>query len=215
MKPQDAILKSLNWRYATKKFDATKKISDQDWHVLAESLRLAPSSYGIQPWKFLVIRNRELLKQLRAATWNQSQVEDCSHYVVFVTPCKLDAEHVRKYVDRTAEVRNVDPATLTKFYDMMHTNLVKDTLPEISLSWMRRQAYIAMGFLMETAALLGIDTCPIEGLDPKKYDELLGLHAKGWATVATVACGYRHTDDKYQSTPKVRFKTEDVIEFID
>lgn len=215
MDQQEKILKSLNWRYATKKFDPAKKIPEADWNVLAESLRLSPSSYGIQPWKFLVVRNRELLKKLRAATWNQSQVEDSSHYVVFITPTKMNVEHVKKYVDKTAEVRNVDPSSLHKFFDMMNNNLVKDTLPAVSLSWMQRQAYIAMGFLMEAAALLKIDTCAIEGLTPSAYDDLLGLKEKGWTTVACVALGYRSPEDQYQHAKKVRFDLDDVIEYVD
>lgn len=212
---REYILKSLNWRYATQKFDSTKKISDEDWNVLAESLRLCPSSYGIQPWKFIVVRNPEILKQLTAASWNQSQVENCSHFIVFATPKRMNAEHIHKYIQKMAEVRRIEPLSLQKFESSMHRDLVEKMDEKDSLSWMRRQAYIAMGFIMETAALLEIDTCAMEGISPAKYDEILGLKDKGLVTVAGLALGYRHKDCKYQNIKKVRFDINDVVEYMD
>ncbi|MFN8791660.1 MAG: NAD(P)H-dependent oxidoreductase [Bdellovibrionales bacterium] len=214
MNPQQ-IVEKLNWRYAVKKFDAKRKISESDWNVLAESLRLAPSSYGLQPWKFLVIRNRDILKKLTPATWNQTQVEDCSHYVVFATPTRMTTEHVENFVQKMVSVRGVERSTLQGYYSMMNKNVVENLEPAKGLEWMRRQAYIAMGFLMETAALMDLDSCPIEGLEPEKYDQILGLKEKGWSAIASVALGYRHADDKYQSAKKVRFDRKDVIEYVD
>ena len=215
MEPKQ-IIDSFNWRYATKKFDSNKKISSQDWNVLSESLRLAPSSFGLQPWKFLVVQNKETLKKLTPLSWNQTQVEDCSHYIVFATMSKMTEEHVKKFINKTAEVRGQSPDDkgLKAYQDMMVNDVVKGPRSEIAKWWAQRQSYIAMGFLMQTAALLKIDTCPMEGLDPKGYDEVLGLVGTGWETVAAVACGYRHTDDKYQNLKKVRFDTSDVIKFV-
>lgn len=205
------ILKQLSWRYAVKKFDPLKKISDKDWDVLEESLRLSPSSYGLQPWKFIVVHNKEILKKLTALTWGQSQVEDCSHYVVFTTKVKLDEAHIEKFIAKIAEIRNLDPKTLDGYKNVMFKDLITGPRSETISHWAQRQSYIAMGFIMQTAAVLGIDTCPIEGLDPKGYDKILGLENTGYATVAAMACGYRHADDKYQSMKKIRFDKSDVI----
>lgn len=210
----DEIIHSLNWRYATKKFDATKKIAEKDWKVLSESLRLAPSSYGLQPWKFLVVQNRETLKKLTPLSWGQTQVEDCSHFVVFTTMTKVSEEHIKKFIKKTADVRGVDAATLQGYQDMMIGDVVKGPRSEIAKWWAQRQAYIAMGFVMETAALLKVDTCAMEGIDPAGYDKVLGLEGTEWGTVAAVACGYRHAEDKYQGMKKVRFDTNDVIKFV-
>lgn len=221
---RDEILSLLSWRYAVKKFDATKKISAEDWHVLAESLRLSPSSYGLQPWKFLVVQDTEIRKELLALSWGQKQVLDCSHYVVFLCPNKMTETHVSKFVTQTAKVRNIPEANLEAFRAMMLKNTVHitDENPNASFYWMQKQAYIAMGFLMETAAMLNIDTCPMEGLDPIAYDRALKLNGNGpegsvnngWRTIASVALGYRAADDKTQHLKKVRFDKDEIIEFI-
>jgi nitroreductase len=210
----ETILKQLNWRYAVKKMDPSKKISDSDWNTLAESLRLAPSSYGLQPWKFFVVQNLGLRKQLREASWNQSQVEDCSHMVVFATRPDLSEADIQKYIDQMVKIRGVTPESLDGYKNAMIGDLIKGPRHETIKWWAQRQSYIAMGFLMQTAALLNIDTCPLEGLDPAAYDRILGLQKAGYATVAAVACGYRHADDKYQSAKKVRFDSKDVIEIL-
>jgi len=210
----DYVLKQLSWRYAVKKFDSTKKISDKDWEILEESLRLSPSSYGLQPWKFIVVHNRDILKQLTSLSWGQSQIEDCSHYVVLTTKVKLDEELIDKHVNKTAEVRGMDPKLLAGFKKVMMGDLLNGPRSETIYHWAQRQAYIAMGFIMETAAMLSIDTCPMEGIDPKGYDKILGLENSGYATVAGIACGYRHPDDKYQNIKKVRFDKNDVFTYI-
>jgi nitroreductase len=208
------IIKQLNWRYAVKKFDSTKKVSAQDWETLEESLRLAPSSYGTQPWKFLVVQNPEVRKKLTPLSWNQTQIEDCSHLVVLAIKSKLDEAHVEKYIQRMAEVRKMDPSQLDGFKRVLVGDLIKGARSATINFWAQRQAYIAMGFIMETAAIMNIDTCPLEGLDPKGYDKVLNLEGTGYETVAAVAVGYRHADDKYQSVPKVRFEKKDVFTYI-
>ncbi len=209
----EILFSQLNWRYACKKFDTTKKIREADWNVLAESLRLAPSSYGLQPWKFIVVQNQELRKQLITHSWGQTPVTDCSHFVVFVTKEKMDEAHITKFIEQTAKVRGMDPAALEGYKNMMMGDLVKGPRSAIINFWAQRQAYIAMGYLMNTAALMEIDTLPMEGLNPDEYDKILGLVGSGWKTVAAVACGYRAADDKYQHAKKVRFDLKDVIEY--
>jgi nitroreductase len=210
----DYVLKQLSWRYAVKKFDSSKKISAKDWEILEESLRLSPSSYGLQPWKFIVVQNRDILKQLTSLSWGQSQIEDCSHYIVITSKIKLDEELIDKHVNKTAEVRGMDSKLLAGYKRVMIGDLINGPRGETIYHWAQRQAYIAMGFIMETAAVLEIDTCPLEGLDPKGYDKILGLENTGYGTVAGVACGYRHVDDKYQHIKKVRFDKDDVISYI-
>ncbi|MDG0817861.1 NAD(P)H-dependent oxidoreductase [Bdellovibrio svalbardensis] len=207
------IQEALEWRYATKKFDSTKKISAQDWKTLTDSLTLAPSSYGIQPWKFLVIENPAVREQLKPVSWGQTQVTDASHYVVFLYKETMDEAFVQKYINRIAEVRGAPLEALDGYKEMMVNNLVKAPEEKIRV-WSQRQAYIAMGFLLETAALLKIDATPMEGFDPAAYDKILGLEGTGWKSVATVALGYRHSEDSYQNLKKVRFADEALIEYV-
>lgn len=207
------IQEALEWRYATKKFDASKKISTQDWNTLTESLKLAPSSYGVQPWKFLVIENPKIREQLKPVSWNQTQVTDASHYVVFLYKEGIDEGYVNKFINRMAEVRNAPLESLQGYKDLLINNLVKAPEEKIRV-WSQRQAYIAMGFLLETAALLKIDATPMEGFSPSDYDKILGLEGSGWKSVATVALGYRHAEDSYQNLKKVRFADDTLIEYV-
>ncbi|MBV2167638.1 MAG: NAD(P)H-dependent oxidoreductase [Bdellovibrio sp.] len=207
------IKEALEWRYATKRYDATKKISSQDWETLKESLRLAPSSYGIQPWKFFVIENPETREKLKAVSWNQAQVTDASHYVVFIYKEEIDEAFIQKYIDEISKVRNTPVESLDGLKNMLTQNLGKAPEEKIRV-WSQRQAYIAMGFLLQTAALLKIDATPMEGLDPAAYDKILGLEGSGWKTVATVALGYRHSEDAFQNMKKVRYPEDSVFTFI-
>ena len=211
---QEQIKQALNWRYATKKFDSQKKISAADWEVLAQSLIAAPSSYGLQPWKFFVVENPEVRRQLKAVSWDQTQVTEASHYVVLAYKEKLDVEHIQAFINQIAKVRGVPVESLDGYKNLMIENLIVGPRSKTIEAWAQRQTYIAMGFLMETAAILGVDSCPIEGLEPDKYDQILNLNGSGWKTVAAVALGYRHTEDKYQSLKKVRFDAADVITYV-
>lgn len=207
------IKEALEWRYATKRYDPSRKISDNDWNLLKQSLQLAPSSYGVQPWKFLVIENPEVREKLKAASWNQTQVTDASHFVVFLFKEEIDAAFIQKYLDRIAEVRQIPLESLDGYKNMMHEKLVRAPEEKIR-AWSQRQAYIAMGFLLQTAALMKIDATPMEGLDPSSYDKILELEGSGYKTVATVALGYRHPDDAFQNLKKVRFTEDSVIQYV-
>lgn len=207
------IEQALEWRYATKKFDPTKKISEQDQKTLWDSLIQTPTSYGLQMMKFLIVQNPEIREKLKAASWNQSQVTDCSHYVVFLARDSVTEQDVQKLIDRMAEVRGIPKDTLTGYRNMMMGNLVNSPRPD-AIDWNKKQTYIAMGFLLETAALLKIDSVPMEGLDPKAYDKILGLEGSGYTTAMTVALGYRASDDQYQNAKKVRYPEKDLIQFV-
>jgi len=207
----EKLIESLNWRYAVKKFDANKKIDEKTWSALEDSLVLTPSSYGLQPWKFLIVTNPEKKQQLTAVSWNQKQVEDCSHLVVFVVKEKMDEEHVQKFIEQTAKVRGIDAQSLEGYKKMMVGDVVNGPRGKNSFEWASRQAYIALGNFMTSAAVLGVDTCPMEGIDPAKYDEILGLVGSGWKTVVACPAGYRSPEDKYEQLKKVRFDTKDLI----
>lgn len=207
------IKEALEWRYATKKYDSTKKITHEDWETLKSSLQFAPSAYGVQPWKFLVIENPEVREKLKAASWNQTQVTDASHYVVFLYKTEVDVPFIDQYLQRMSEVRQAPLESLAGFKNMLVENLAKAPEEQIR-TWAQRQTYIAMGFLLQTAAVLKIDATPMEGLDPKAYDKILGLEGSGWKTVATVALGYRHPEDAYQNLKKVRFTEDTVIQYV-
>lgn len=207
----ETLLHALHWRYATKKFDPAKKIPDADWHALELALVLSPSSVGLQPWKFLIVTDSAMKARLRPAAWDQSQVTDCSHFVVLAVRRNIGAEHVDRHIDRMAEVRGVTAESLGKFREMVTGNLDKARVEDRLDIWQAHQVYIALGQFIASAAVLGVDTCPMEGFEPGKFDEILGLSATGFASVVCCAAGYRAADDKYATTKKVRFKPEDVI----
>ena len=206
------LLDSLVWRYATKKFDPAKTIPAETWSALEESLVLTPSSYGLQPWKFLIVTSPALKEQLSPLSWNQAQVKDCSHYVIFTIKKNLAAADVDRFVARTAEVRNVPVDTIAGYRNMMVNDVVYGARSFNVNEWATRQTYISLGNFMTSAALLGVDTCPMEGIEPVNYDKLLNLPEKGYATVVACAAGYRAEDDKYAELAKVRFAKSEVIE---
>jgi nitroreductase len=209
-----ALLSQLRWRYATKKFDPLRPIPEQDWQALEEALILTPSSYGLQPWKFVVITDPVVKAQLPAISWNQRQVQDASHTVVFARRLDLTEEYIDRYLSRIAQVRGGTVEGLAGFRKLLMGSLVPPPADFNLQHWAALQCYIALGNFMTSAALLGIDTCPMEGIVPEKYDALLGLPDKGYATVVVGCAGYRAADDKYASIPKVRFQREDLVERI-
>jgi len=206
------LLETLKWRYATKQFDPTKKIDAATWAALEEALVLTPSSFGLQPWKFLVVQDPALKAKLRPVSWNQSQVEDCSHHVVFLVREKLGLADIEHFVDRIAEVRGVERESLAGYRGFMVGDLVEGPRSAQIFEWASRQVYIALGNFMTAAALLGVDTCPLEGLVPEQYDEILGLKGTGYRTLCACPAGYRAVGDKYASLPKVRYPLAEVIE---
>jgi nitroreductase len=206
-----SLINQLKWRYATKKFDASRKIAPSDWSVLEQALVLTASSYGLQPWKFIIVSDPAVKARLRPASWNQSQVEDCSHLVVFAAKQDITEADVDRFIARIAEVRGVSLESLAGYKGFMMGDLVNGPRHAIIKEWAARQTYIAMGNLLTSAALLGVDACPFEGIEPAKYDEILELGGSGYATVAACPLGYRAADDKYAAAPKVRFDDRDVI----
>jgi nitroreductase len=208
----ETLLQQLRWRYATKKFDPARRIPAEEWRALEKALVLAPSSWGLQPWKFVVITDQETKQKLRAASWNQPQVADCSHFVVFAIKKHLGVGDIDAHLDRVTAVRGVPREALADYRNLMVGDLVEGPRSWNVNAWAARQVYLALGSFLTCAALLGIDACPMEGFEPDKYDQILGLARRGLAAAVVCAAGYRADDDKYAAAPKVRFLASEVIE---
>jgi len=208
--PEELVQAQL-WRYATKKFDAGRQIPAEVWSALEQSLVLSPSSFGLQPWKFLVVTDPALRQRLRGAAHGQSQVEEASHLVVFLAKDTITESDVDRFLQRTATVREQPLAALDAYRAMMVGHLVQGPAAATAQHWAARQAYIALGNFMTSAALLGVDTCPMEGLDAAQYDKILGLEGTGYHTIVACPAGYRATDDAYAALPKVRFPQAEVL----
>jgi nitroreductase len=210
MSPSE-LLAALHFRYATKQFDSERKIADETWEVLEQALVLAPSSFGLQPWKFIVINDPDLRTRLRQHSWNQSQITDASRLVVFTTRTDMTEPDVDRFMSRLAAVQDRDPATLEGYRNIV-LSFAAAMNREARHAWNSRQTYIALGQFMTAAAMVGVDTCPIEGFDPAGYDEVLELTGSGYTTSVACAAGYRSPADKYAATPKARFPLEELIE---
>lgn len=208
----EGLLQAQSWRYATKKFAAGRTIPAEVWSALEQSLVLTPSSYGLQPWKFVVVTDPALKSLLRPASWGQSQIEDCSHLVVFLAQDAITEADLDRFLARTAEVRGQDVAALAPYRGFMLGDLVLGPRSKVIGEWAARQCYIALGNFMTSAALLGVDTCPMEGLDPAAYDRILGLEGTGFRTVCACPAGYRAPEDKYATAPKVRYPADQLID---
>jgi nitroreductase len=206
----DALLSSLRWRIATKKFDPARKIPAPLWSALEEALVLAPSSYGLQPWKFFVVEDKALRAKLQPASYGQSQIVDADKLVVFAVKKDLGPDHVERFVERISEVRRMPKEALEGYRKMMLGSVSQE--PARVQAWGIRQVYIALGVFLTSAAALGVDACPMEGIDAAQYDSILGLSAKGWSAVFVATAGYRASDDAYAKLAKVRFEKKDVVE---
>jgi nitroreductase len=203
----DTLLSALNWRYATKAFDAAKDIPADTWSALEQSLVLTPSSFGLQPWKFIVIRDKALRESLVAHSWSQRQIADCSHLVVMTVKKAVSVADIDAFLARMIEVRGGTADALTGYRGMMVGAQEGGYMTE---SWAKSQAYIALGQFMTAAALLEIDTCPMEGFVAAEWDKALGLTDSTCAVLCPA--GYRSADDRYATLPKVRFDAAQVIE---
>lgn len=206
----DSVVAALRWRYATKAFDSTRRIPAETWAALEQSLVLTPSSCGLQPWQFLIVENPAVRAELRAKSWGQGQVTDASHFVVFAARTDVTADDITRWIARLAEVQGITPETLAPFQGMIEGFV--GPMPQADRhAWNVRQIYIAIGQFMTATALLGIDTCPMEGMDPKAYDQILGLEGSGYATAVACAVGYRSADDHSAGRPKARYELDSVI----
>jgi nitroreductase len=198
------ILESLEWRYATKKFDPSQKLSEEQVQGLLHVLNLTPTSYGLQPLKFLRVKNESIRKELTVASWNQKQVEDASDLLIICIENQLVETDIDHYIELICKKRNQDPKTPR--FDSFKSMLMKivEWPEEDYHTWAKKQAYIALGNLMTACAIEKIDACPMEGFEPNKYDEILNLKEKGLQSVLVCPVGYRSQEDAVADLNKVR-----------
>ncbi|WP_017495264.1 NAD(P)H-dependent oxidoreductase [Flavobacterium sp. WG21] len=204
------LLDNLNWRYATKKFDATKKISSQDLNTLKEAVRLSASSYGLQPYKVIIVENPEIREKLKAAAYGQTQITDASQIFIFANDLNLGADSVDAYINNISETRGVPADALGGFSDMM-----KGTISNLSVEakniWTAKQTYIALGTLLTAASELKIDATPMEGFNAAAFNEILGFDKLGLNASVIATVGYRHDEDETQHYKKVRKSHENLF----
>lgn len=207
------IIEDLNWRYATKKFDSTKKITPENIEIIKESLRLVPSSYGLQPLKYLFIEDSNLRQQLREKSFNQLQITDASHLLVICSFIEITEDYIDKHIENMAEIRSIPTESISGFGNYMK----KEILPmeKVKMTeWNSKQAYIALGHLLHTCASLRIDATPMEGFQKEAYDEILKLKQQGLQSVLVCPMGYRSEGDSNQFLKKVRRANESLFEVI-
>ncbi|QSW87928.1 MULTISPECIES: NAD(P)H-dependent oxidoreductase [Flavobacterium] len=204
------FLESLNWRYATKKFDAAKKISDADLNTLKEAVRLAASSYGLQPYKVIIVENPEIREKLKAAAYGQTQITDASQLFIFANDLNAGPESVAAYIKNISETRGVPTEALGGFSDMMN-GVISNLSQDAKNIWTAKQTYIALGTLLAAAAELKIDATPMEGFNPAAFNEILGFDKLGLNASVIATVGYRHEEDEAQHYKKVRKSHEDLF----
>lgn len=199
----NTFLENQNWRYATKKFDVNKKITATDLNTLKEAIQISASSYGLQPYKVLIIENPPLREQLQPASWGQSQIVEASHLFVFANITNIQDSHIDDYMNNVASTRGLAIEDLKGYSDFMKSKIMALS-SEAKSTWASKQTYLALGNLLNAAAELKIDVTPMEGFEPEKYNEILGLDKLGLNASVIATLGYRHEEDATQHYPKVR-----------
>ncbi|MEO1049722.1 MAG: NAD(P)H-dependent oxidoreductase [Bacteroidota bacterium] len=207
------LIENLKWRYATKKFDATKKVSAEDLEKIKEAIQLSASSYGLQLYKVLIIEDAELREKLKPAAWGQSQVTDASQLIVFCNYKQVEDQHIDEYLTLKAETQSLDVANLAGYGDFMKSK-IGALSAEQQNAWTARQTYLALGNLLTVCSALKIDACPMEGFEPDQFDEILGLSEKNLNAAVIATIGYRSEEDATQHGPKVRKSAEALFETI-
>jgi nitroreductase/dihydropteridine reductase len=205
-----SIQDALMWRYATKKFDTTKKLTEEQVNSLLDAARLSPSWFGLQPWKFILVENPELREKLKGASYGQPQVTDASHFVVFAAKTDYTEVDVDAFIRSTAQAQNVTPETLAGLKGAIMRGFIANHKDNLA-PWAMNQTHIALGVFLEAAALSSIDATPMGGFDPNAYDEILGLKELGLHTAVVCAIGYRSADDEAATKAKSRFSFEEVV----
>ena len=203
----------LKWRYATKKFDASKKIAPDNLEKIKEAIQLSASSYGLQLYKVLIIEDPSIREQLKTASWGQDQITDASHLIVFCNYTHVEDTHVDDFLHRTAITQNIEMNNLSEYGNFMKGKIKAMTALE-SFHWTVRQTYLALGNLLSACAELKIDSCPMEGFEADKYNAILGLTEKGLNAAVVATIGYRSHEDHTQHRPKVRKPLEELFEAV-
>ncbi|NJB35939.1 NAD(P)H-dependent oxidoreductase [Croceivirga sp. JEA036] len=207
------ILTLLKWRYAVKKFDDTKKVSQKDLEQILEAIQLSASSYGLQPYEVFVVTDAELRQKLQPASWGQSQIVDASHLLIFANKTNVDDAYIDAYLENVGAIRNLPTEALTGYADFMKSK-INELSAEQKNIWTAKQVYIALGNALDACAALQVDSCPMEGFDNATYNEILDLPSKGLNATVVLPIGYRSTEDQTQHYEKVRKSKEDLFTFI-
>jgi nitroreductase len=206
----NTFLENQNWRYATKKFDATKKISTEDLNTLKEAIRLSSSSYGLQPYQIIIVENPAVRQQLLPAAYGQKQVVDASHLIVFANEINFGEEGILKFSKNMSETRGIPLESIQGYVDYMKSNIV-GLSEEVRNIWTAKQTYLALGNLLNAAAELRIDVTPMEGFAPAQVNEILGLDKLGLNASLMATVGYRSVEDDTQHYKKVRKSNEELF----
>lgn len=197
------LIKHLNWRYATKIFDSAKKVSLTDLEKIKQAVQLSVSSYGLQLYKVLIIEKKAIREKLKPASWNQNQITDASHLLVFCNYTKAKNEDIDAFLELTANTQQIAVKNLEEYGDFMKSKIDEMSSKE-KINWTKRQTYLALGNLLNACAELQIDACPMEGFEVEKYNEILGLDAQNLSAAVIAPIGYRSSEDHTQFRPKVR-----------
>jgi len=204
-------LKALEWRYATKKFDANKKLDQQTFERIITAGNLAASSLGLQLLKIINVVNPETRERLKLASYNQSQVTDASHFIVICGEKNITSERIEEQMQLISKTREVDRASLDGFYKSANNFVTNFSSDQERLHWISKQGYIVLGQLMTACAIEKVDSCPMEGFQPHLYSEILDLEAKNLFPILALPMGYRSVEDKNQHLKKVRQSLNDYI----
>lgn len=207
-------LEALKWRYATKKFDPEKILPEEKVDILKRTFNLTATSYGLQPLKMLVISNKELQKKLKDFSFGQQQIDTASHLLVICIEKEVGEQFIKDYFNLVKHVRETPENVLEPFQNFLVKDFKAKAKEEIEI-WAVNQAYLALGTLLTVCATEGIDSCPMEGFEPEKYDELLQLEAKNLKSVLVLPVGYRAKDDIFSAMKKVRRPLDEVIIDVD
>ena len=206
-------IENLKWRYATKKFDPLKKISSENLEKLQEAIQLSASSYGLQLYKVIIVENAALREKLRLVSWGQDQITEASHLVVFCNYTDVKDKHVDDFLNMTAKSQDIGVKNLSGYGGFMKSK-IKEMTTSDSFNWTSRQTYLALGNLLSACAELKIDSCPMEGFEPEKYNEILGLSKQGLNAAVIATIGYRSNEDHTQNRPKVRKPINELFEVL-
>ena len=207
------VIDHYKWRYATKKFDTKKKISDSNIELIKESISLAPTSYGLQLFKVIIVEKKEIKNDLKKASFNQSQISDASHIFVFCNSTKIVENDIDTYIKNKAAIQNKTISEISGYGDFLKDTLLKKEHNKIS-TWTANQVYIALSHLMTFCPSLGIDSCPIEGFESLKYNEILKLNNRNLNSTVVAAVGYRSNRDSSQYEKKIRKSNDELFETI-
>lgn len=204
------VIDAMKWRYATNSFDTSKKLTNEQLSELLDAMILTPSSLGLQPWKFVVVKNKDIRMKLQEAGYGQNKISESSDFIVFAVEKNIDDALVETYIKSVSEVRGVPVENLKGYEDMIKGSIAQKT-PEQRVEWAARQVYIALGVLVTAGAVRGIDVAPMEGFDSKKFDEILGLDKMGLESKVAAAIGFRTPNDPSAQYKKVRFPKDKVV----